>query len=138
VAAASADVRLRHHDAGGNAGIAACAGAGTKSGRYVTERGFLIFIRKFRQSPAFFPAEYDVLKLGDLKFDFVDTILDLGVFRPTENVTFPPKYRPPNLVRKEIYWQCWKIVVLLAAAEPSLFGKEEKKFEKKFPQVSHR
>ncbi|OQV15849.1 Integrator complex subunit 1 [Hypsibius exemplaris] len=66
--------------------------------------------------------EYNVLKLTDLKLDFMDTILDLGVYRPLTTPAFPPKYRPPILVRKDIYWQCWKLVLLLAAAEPSVFG----------------
>ncbi|GAU90118.1 hypothetical protein RvY_02583 [Ramazzottius varieornatus] len=66
--------------------------------------------------------EYDALQLQDLGTEYIEDLLKLGVFRQPEGATFPPKYRPPALVRRDIYWSCWKLMVLFAAVEPVQYG----------------
>ena len=95
------------------------------SSLYDGPRSTLAFMFWSNFSSVFAVTDANVIKLSDLKLDFLDTILDLGVYRaPPDGVSLPPKYRPPALVRKDIYWQGWKLVVLLAAAEPTVFGEQ--------------
>ncbi|XP_055341528.1 integrator complex subunit 1-like isoform X2 [Paramacrobiotus metropolitanus] len=67
---------------------------------------------------------YEAIRIGELiQSGIIESLFQLGIYRVPENAVFPPKYRVPQLIRRDIFWQCWKIILLLGSADPAHFGK---------------